>query len=99
MTRKALYLVASQRTTFPEMLENACEDNGPFGDHLRNYLFRMGNQENLKSGLLQVIKYQRCSDEHTFFQLRGSGLVKRVGNTEVPRNRLYADYFRKRLDE
>ena len=99
LTRKALYLIASQRTTFPEMLENACEDNGPFGDHLRNYLFRMGDQDDLKAGFVQVIKYQRCSDEHIFFKLRGSGLAKRVGNIEVPRNQLYADYFRKRLDE
>ncbi len=98
LTRRALYLVASQRDTFAELLENACEDNGPFGDHLRNYLFRMGHQEKLKAGLAQVIKSQRCSDEHIFFQLRGAGLVRRVANDVVPRNPLYADYFRKRLN-
>jgi hypothetical protein len=98
LTRRALYLVASQRDTFTELLENACEDNGPFGDHLRNYLFRMGDQERLKAGLVQVIKHQRCSDEHVFFQLRGSGLVKRIDNAVLPRNQLYAEYFRKRLD-
>ena len=98
LTRRALYLVASQRDTFTEMLENACEDNGPFGDHLRNYLFRMGGQENLKTGLMQIIKYQHCKDEHIFFQLRGAGLVKRIGDKVIPRNQLYADYFRKRLN-
>jgi AAA domain-containing protein/TIR domain-containing protein len=98
LTRKALYLVASQRDTFAEMLENACEDNGPFGDHLRNYLFRMGGEEKLKTGLIQVIKSQRCQDEHIFFQLRGAGLVKRVGDKVIPRNQLYADYFGKRLN-
>jgi hypothetical protein len=80
LTRRALYLVASRRDAFSELLENACEDNGPFGDHLRNYLFRMGDQEKLKAGLAQVIKSQRCSDEHIFFQLRGAGLVRRVAN-------------------
>ncbi len=98
LTRKALYLVASHRDTFTEMIENSCEDNGPFGDHLRNYLFRMGGQEKLKAGLMQVIKYQRCQDEHLFFQLRGTGLVKRIGNEVVPRNQLYADYFGGRLN-
>jgi AAA domain-containing protein/TIR domain-containing protein len=98
LTRRALYLIASRRTTFTEMIENACEDNGPFGDHLRNYLFRMGNQEKLKAGLVQVIKNQRCSDEHIFFQLRGSGLVKRISNAVMPRNQLYADYFGKRIN-
>lgn len=98
LTRRALYLVASQRDTFTEILDNACEDNGPFGDHLRNYLFRMGGQEKLKAGLMQVIKYQRCQDEHIFFQLRGAGLVKRVGDKVISRNQLYADYFGKRLN-
>lgn len=97
LTRKALYLVASQRDTFAELLENACEDNGPFGDHLRNHLFRIGDQEKLKAGLVQIIKFQRCSDEHVFFQLRGSGLVKRIDTRVMPRNQLYADYFGKRL--
>ena len=98
LTRRALYLIGSQRDTFTEILDQACEDNGPFGDHLRNYLFRMGGQDNLKAGLLQVIKYQRCQDEHIFFQLRGAGLVKRVGDKVIPRNQLYADYFGKRLN-
>jgi hypothetical protein len=98
LTRRALYLIASQRTTFSEMIANACEDNGPFGDHLRNHLFRMGNQEKLKAGLVQVIRNQRCPDEHIFFQLRGAGLVKRVANDVIPRNPLYADYFKKRLN-
>lgn len=99
LTRRALYLLASKRTTFAEMIENACEDDGPFGDHLRNYLFRMSNQEKLKAGLVQVIRSQRCSDEHIFFQLRGAGLVKRVANDVIPRNPLYADYFKKRLND
>jgi hypothetical protein len=98
LTRRALYLIASQRSTFAEMINNACEDNGPFGDHLRNYLFRMGTQDKLKAGLIQVIKNQRCPDEHIFFQLRGAGLVKRVANDVIPRNPLYTDYFKKRLN-
>jgi hypothetical protein len=97
LTRKALYLVANKRATFDEILKNACEDNGAFGDHLRNHLFRMSDHQDLKSGLMQAIKYQRCSDEHVFFRLRGAGLVRRVGNDVQPRNQLYAEYFGKRL--
>ncbi len=97
LTRKSLYLVASKRKTFDDILKNACEDEGPFGDHLRNHLFRMSDYQELKTGLMQVIKYQRCSDEHVFFRLRGAGLVKRVGNEVLPRNSLYAEYFSKRL--
>jgi hypothetical protein len=98
LTRKAFYLLASQRIAFIDLLNNGCEDDGPFGDHLRNYLFRMGGQEKLKAGLIQVIKFQRCTDEQIFFRLRGAGLVKRIGNEVKPRNNLYADYFEKRLN-
>jgi hypothetical protein len=99
LTRKALYLTASKRATFDYIVKNACEDDGPFGDHLRNHLFRMSDHKELKSGLLQVIKYQRCPDEHIFFRLRGAGLVRRVGNEVLPRNTLYAEYFGKRLND
>ncbi|TFH46090.1 MAG: hypothetical protein E4H01_10580 [Lysobacterales bacterium] len=97
LTRKALHLLASKRITFDVLLATACEDDGPFGDHLRNHLFRMSDYAELKSGLMQVIKYQRCADEHVFFRLRGAGLVRRVGNDVLPRNELYAEYFGKRL--
>ena len=99
LTRKALYLLAGQRTTFNKITETACEDDGPFGDHLRNHLFRMSDHQDLQSGLNQIIKHHRCSDEHIFFRLRGAGLVKRVGDDILPRNRLYAEYFEKRLND
>lgn len=99
LTRKALYLIAGKRATFEEVMKKACEDDGPFGDHLRNHLFRMSDHEDLKTSLNQVIKYQRCSDEHIFFRLRGAGLVKRIGKDILPRNQLYAEYFGKRLND
>ncbi len=98
LTRKVLYLVASKHTNFDDILRNAHEDDGAFGDHLRNHLFRMSDYVELKAGLMQVIKYRRCPDEHVFFRLRGAGLVRRVGNDVMPRNQLYAEYFGKRLN-
>ena len=97
LTRKALYLLAGGRITFTDLLATACEDDGPFGDHLRNHLFRMSDHDELKAGLMGAIKHQRIADEHVFFRLRGAGLVRRVGNEELPRNPLYAEYFGKRL--
>ncbi|MBK7448821.1 MAG: AAA-like domain-containing protein [Anaerolineales bacterium] len=99
LTRKALYLLASKRTDFDSLVENACEDDGPFGDHLRNHLFRMSDYPELRAGLAQIIKHERCSDEHVFFRLRGAGLAIRIGNKVLPRNTLYADYFGKRLND
>jgi hypothetical protein len=99
LTRKALYLVTSKRATFEEIVENACEDDGPFGDHLLNHLFRMSNYPELKSGLMQVINQHRCSDKQIFFRLRGAGLIRPVGNDVLTRNTLYAEYFGKRLND
>ena len=97
LTRKALYLVASRRLNFDQLMLNASEDDGPFGDHLRNHLFRMADQKELKEALVSVIQHHRCADEHAFFRLRGAGLIRRVGSDVLPRNRLYSDYFAKRL--
>jgi len=99
LTRKALYLIASKRATFGDVMDKCCEDDGPFGDHLRNHLFRMSDHQELKTGLMQVVHYQRCPDEHVFFRLRGAGLVKRVANEVLPRNELYACYFEERLND
>jgi len=97
LTRKALFLIGKGNSTFGELLENAYEDNGPFGDHLRNHLFRLSGKKELQDGLMEVIIDNNCSDDRVFFQLRGAGLVKRQGNNELPRNPLYAKYFKDRL--
>jgi len=98
LTRKALYLLASGRISLGNLLATACEDDGPFGDHLRNHLFRMSDYPDLKNGLLGAIKHKRIADEGVFFRLRGAGLVRRVGNEEIPRNALYTEYFGERLN-
>ena len=97
LTRRALYLVASQRITSNRVFTEAANGNGPFGDHLRYHLFRLNNQEELIQGLRQVIRHHKCQDEKVFFRLRGAGLVRREGNGEFPRCQLYADYFQEYL--
>lgn len=98
LTRKSLYLVSTHRMRFKDLLIQAYEDDGPFGDHLRNHLFRMNAYPELQDGFLQVIHHKRCANEHIFFRLRGAGLVKRTGVEIFPRNLLYTTYFERRLD-
>jgi hypothetical protein len=100
LTRRALYLVASQRLTVNDLFNQAIDDHGPFGDHLRHHAFRLHGQPDLIEGLRQVISQNICPDERVFFRLRGAGLVRRTtGETVLPRCQLYATYFRERLDE
>ena len=97
LVRRGLYLVASRQLTVAELFAQATADRGPFGDHLRYHLFRMNDKPELVQGLLEVIRQQRCPDERVFFRLRGAGLVRREGQTVLPRCQLYADYFREHL--
>ena len=99
LVRRALYLVASQRISVRELFDHATDDRGPFGDHLRYHLFRMHDKQELVDGLRKVISSQICQDEHTFFRLRGAGLVRRDGRAVVARCQLYADYFKEHLHE
>jgi len=98
LVRRALYLVASQRISPADLFSQATEDRGPFGDHLRNHLFRLHGKADLIQGLRQVIRHHTCPDERVFFRLRGAGLVQREGREVWPRCQLYADFFRERLD-
>ncbi|MDZ8051277.1 MAG: AAA-like domain-containing protein [Aulosira sp. ZfuVER01] len=97
LVRLALYLIASQRFTTAELFAKATADNGPFGNHLRNHLFRLHSKAELVQSMLQVIRHNSCDDERVFFRLRGAGLVRREGRTVIPRCQLYADYFRENL--
>ena len=97
LVRRALYLVASGRTTVNDLLATAANERGPFGDHLRYHLFRMYDKAELVQGLLRVIHKQSCPDERVFFRLRGAGLVRRQEKTVVPRCQLYATYFQEHL--
>ncbi|MBR8835917.1 MAG: AAA-like domain-containing protein [Stigonema ocellatum SAG 48.90 = DSM 106950] len=97
LVRLALYLIASQRFSTAQVITNATSDHGPFGNHLRNHLFRLHDKQELVQGILQVIRQNTCNDERTFFRLRGAGLVRREGRIVLPRCQLYADFFQEHL--
>ncbi len=97
LVRKALYLVASGSLRMADLSSQAAEDRGPFGDHLRHLLFRLGSQPQLKVGLREVLQRNACPDEGVFIRLRGAGLVRQEGTSVLPRCELYRRYFRERL--
>lgn len=97
LVRRALYLIASGRLGFAELIERATDDRGPFGDHLRYHLFRLHNKTELVEGLRQIMRHQRCQDDLIFFRLRGAGLVRREGKVELMRCALYEGYFKEHL--
>ncbi|MBN9684340.1 MULTISPECIES: AAA-like domain-containing protein [unclassified Corallococcus] len=97
LVRKALYLVASGSLGVAELFSQVAEDRGPFGDHLRNLLFRLSSQSQLKAGLREVLQRGACTSEDVFIRLRSAGLVRQEGTAVLPRCELYRRYFRERL--
>ena len=98
LTRRAMYLVLSGRITTAELIEQAAEQRGPFGDHLRYHLFRLQGHDELIACFKQILRGRACPDEGVFWRLHGAGLVRREGRNCVARCKLYADYFRQHFD-
>ena len=98
LMRRAIYLVASGRSTMDELMRTSSKEESPFGDHLRYHFFRLHEREQLVAAMQSVLQHHRLDDEGLYWRLRGAGLVRREGNNVMPRCKLYADYFRARLN-
>lgn len=98
LTRRAFYLIANQNISVDELFAMAADDRGPFGDHLRYYLFLLHERRDLTEGLLRVLQGKEIRDSMIFFRLQGAGLLRReAGGSIVARCQLYADYFKHHL--
>lgn len=96
LIRKSFFLIAANKISFNDLVNRAADEDGPFGDHLRSYLFKLHSNKELLNGLSQVMNKKKCP-EKVFFRLHGAGLVKRENDYVVTRNLLYETYFKKRL--
>jgi hypothetical protein len=101
LTRKALYMVASQSPMIgiDDLFAQATSDSGPFGDHLRYYLLRLQGKPELLAALQRVVGGHAAGDELVIYRLEGAGLVRRQNNKVQPRCELYARYFGERLHD
>jgi len=98
LTRKAFYDVVTEKLSFPILLNRATDDDGPFGDHLRRYLWHFNAQPEVSLAMKAVIQNQACPTDQLFYQLRSAGLVLGNNRNNVkPRCGLYARYFARHL--
>ena len=97
LTRKALYTMAVDGLTWVELQEEAVQDNGPFGDHLRRHLWGLRQEASLPPALKQVLRSGRCDDETARFRLLRVGLIQGSGDVYTPRCGLYQRYFEEKL--
>jgi hypothetical protein len=98
LIRQALYILQNRNCPLSELRRTAVSDTGPFGDHLRRWVWHLQNNKELKEELRQVFQQGTCQDEMSFQRLRAAGLI--VGdsrNTSQIRCRLYHEYFSNHL--
>jgi hypothetical protein len=98
LTRLALYQVATGKSDPETLFTRATDDNGPFGDHLRHYLLRVLQKPDLKQALARICREHTYQEDQIFHRLKGAGLVMKVGQQVVLRNRLYTRYFEEHLN-
>ncbi|MBE7472472.1 MAG: hypothetical protein DPW09_22620 [Anaerolineae bacterium] len=101
LARRALEWVAGGRGQATDLFNQATDDYGPFGPHLRRHLDWLLKHPQEKAAMIQVIEHHTLSKASlpVLFRLEGAGLVRRDKQQIVPRCQLYADYFREQLHE
>ena len=97
LIRKAYNVVASKQHSPTALFENAKDNLGPFGDHLRRIVYRLQGYPELIDGLKRINRRWKCNDQTVFRRLEGAGLVRMDGQRQVVRCELYRQYFRENL--
>ena len=80
------------------LFSEAIMDEEHFEEHLRRYLEEVFDGPGIRQAMLEICQSQRDDEDHHFHRLKGAGLIKKVDKQVIPRNKLYARYFEKRLN-
>jgi hypothetical protein len=98
LVRQAHYCLARHGWNFAELQQRASDSEGPFGDHLKRYVWGLSRDKALKDGFKSILRRGQCEEEDHFQRLAASGLISGSERTEAqPRCELYRQYFTKHL--
>lgn len=94
LTPLAFYRLIWEDATFSALCENAAEDSGPFGDHLRAKLDGVNNAH-LREAMREVVLKGTvpANDRSLFYRLEAAGLAREDGGRIVASNDLYKLFF------
>ncbi|SFE51270.1 AAA-like domain-containing protein [Thermoflexibacter ruber] len=97
LVRKALYQIALNQLSLSDFLKNATQDDGYFAAHLNTHLQYLQKNPD-KSEALSNILHQRQTQNHLACEaLRAIGLVKGNAPNYRVSNKLYEEYFKRKL--
>jgi hypothetical protein len=98
LVRQALFCLVRNAWSLEDLRACAAQSEGPFGDHLKRYVWRLNRDEGLKASLQSILERGHCEEESHFQRLSAAGLVCGSDRKAArARCQLYADYFRKHL--
>jgi hypothetical protein len=100
LIQQAITNLKSQKVALEELLKLAPTEQGIFRDHLRQQLWNLQRNSQLKLGYKKVIMANKPTrlETEVLFKLHSLGLVKLTGNDCVPSCDLYRQYFSTRLE-
>ena len=94
LVRQALFSMVSRRLPLSKLEAESVDERGPFGDHLRWYIWCLNRHRDLMKALKQILRENRCVHEIDFLKLSATGLIKgRTRQNVHMRCRLYRNYF------
>lgn len=97
LVRQALYSLVKNGWTVSQLRKVSTDETGPFGDHLRRYVWLLQKDKDLRNALKKILKNDVCEETH-FQRLWAAGLIKGDSrNTAHMRCQLYKDYFGRHL--
>ncbi len=98
LVRQSLYAIARNGWDINQLRTEAVKETGPFGDHLRQWVWRLRENRDLQDELRNVVSHRRCQDENRFIRLKAAGLVQgETRNNVTLRCHLYELYFKDHL--
>lgn len=98
--QQAFANLESQQITLEQLLSLAPTEQGIYSNFLREQLWNLQHNEDLKSAYREVVKEKdsvRLDDTEVAFKLHSMGLVKFSGNNCIPSYELYRQYFSAKL--
>ena len=98
LVRQSLYSMVKHNCNMPELETMAAQEIGPFGDHLRQFLWRFEEHPEVRNTFRDILHGRTCNNETHFQRLRAAGLIKGATRHEAEvRCELYHEYFKKHL--
>lgn len=98
LVQKGLRELATSMMSLDRFEKIADRDDGPFADHLHGILFQLGDDKELKDGLLKVLSGASLLDHKLFLRLRSAGFIAgAIAKEARPRSLLYECYLKRHL--